>query len=129
MKFKALSIYPKTGKVTSMHAIYGCKEAKQCNFTDDQGRLRNVISVPAFGGAILLPCVEKVTTLTYRSMTADIFTNGTLFFGKINNINAYMSFYGKDLNSAEQKFQATVEKFLQSQISADADDLAHALHY
>ena len=121
MKFKALSVYKKNGKATSMHAIFGCKEAKAFNLTDSKGMLRDVECIPRFGGCFLSPVLQRRPQITYEDFTSSVCFNGKIYFGNASNSTDSVSWYVKNEADIPKAFKQAVDKYTEKK---QADELA-----
>ena len=109
MKFSPIC---RTNKPTSYHAVFGCREARQMNLLDENGKEREVIFVPMNGGVFLAPVLEKSTVLEYRGFRTEVCSNGKFFFGKLLFLSQNVTWRATDAAKAEASFHSAVDRFL-----------------
>lgn len=109
MKITPNTVTKSTNRPRSFRAIFGSKEARRYGLTDDQGNLREIICINASGTVMLAPVLQTLQTLTYRSFTTTVCTNGKFFFGRITPSSEYLSWYTSSIEKIEIIFKKAVD--------------------
>ena len=129
MKFKALGIYKKNQKPTSMHAIFGCKEAKTFNLTDSKGMLRDVECIPMFGGCFLSPVLQRQPQIEYNGFVSSVCFNGKIYFGNASNSTDSVSWYVKNEADIQKAFKQAVDKYNEKKQAEELAELNSIMHH